>query len=126
MANKNKQNIKLSSHNFICEETAITMSNVNLRTILSKAYEIAVENCRKKRFCNYYQIPLSASATLFFSLFTSEYNEILGIPSETIKTGAIVLASFLLVLGGSMFLAYHEKNSKTELQMRDDSVNKNG
>ena len=122
MAN-NKQNIQLSSRNFICKETIITLSDVNLKTILSNAYEVAVENCKKKRFCNYYQIPLSASATLFLSLINSQYNEILGISSETLKMGVVVFAFFLLVLGISMFFAYYERNSKTELQMRDDSVN---
>ena len=117
-----KPQIMLSAQNFICKETAITLSDVNMIALLSKAYEKAVENCNKKRFCNYYQIPLSASFTLFFSLVTSQYNQILGIPADTVKTLVIVIAVGLLVCGIGMFLTCYEKNQKKESAMRDDSV----
>ena len=90
--------------------------------LLSKSYEKAVDNCNKKRFCNYYRIPLSASFTLFFSLITSQYNGIFGISGETVRILVIVTAIGLFLFGIGMFFAYYDKNLKIESKIRDDSV----
>ena len=119
---ENNSIIKQSNQGIVLEETPVTLSDEKLNGMLLHTYERAVKDVSKWRFYNLYSVLLSIAGTLFLSLFTSSFNDMGQLSSNTVRTIVVVITLFSAVVG-FVFLGIsvnQKKNNDTDT--RDSSI----
>ena len=91
--------IDRSDSGIVVTETKVVLSDEKLKGALSKTYEQAQKDILKPKFHKWYNVFLSIAGTLFLTLLTSNFNDIVNISSKTVTIIAWILCGICAILG---------------------------
>lgn len=121
-SNTQFQNIVTDSVGIVCLETKVDISDEKLKGLLMRAYESARKDARAFRVSKLYGILLSIAGTLFLTLLTADFKDVLGMESSVITTIAWLICAFCFVVGMIFCIVNSNKSSEDEIDGRNKTV----